>query len=362
MRYPKTKYPGIRQRGEESFEIKYSANGVPVYETVHGSIEDANLKRAMRIAAARSNKDNILIMPDITFEQAFNSYRDLKLKILKDNTIQRSECIYHHFVDYIKVTYPNIRCPIHVTAEIGVDYKNFMLSKTGKTPSGINTDITKLRAIFRVFYENHFIEGNPFLEVSKIPKREAKPKEKHLPIDSEIRILLNEFSNDASYAELTKFMFKIGRRIEEMALYQKNDIIPSSDGEPHALKIRKEITKTGYSGIIEFDRELKEIISVALKKHPKTLYLFTNEWGRKVAQNTYREVLKRVCKRNKIPYSSPHCFRYYVVNKLMNAGMNLRDAMSITGHIDINSFMSYLKSTPEGRMKCLAITSLKNLG
>lgn len=53
--------------------------------------------------------------------------------------------------------------------------------------------------------------------------------------------------------------------------------------------------------------------------------------------------------------------RYYVVNKLLNAGINFKDAMAITGHMDVQSFMSYVKSTDSGRQKALVITRLNSL-
>ena len=56
---------------------------------------------------------------------------------------------------------------------------------------------------------------------------------------------------------------------------------------------------------------------------------------------------------------TPHCFRYFVVNRLLNSGVNLKDAMAITGHVDIESFMSYVKTTEEGRQKALSVTKLE---
>ena len=264
MKFPKSKYPGIRQRGVNSWEIYYSKDGKKTTENFKGSEIEASIRRSQLILGAGSSVPSK--SEDITFEQAFKSYTNVKSKLLDENTIQRSTCIFNHFVDYLSRVYPGVRFVAQVTPEIGTHYKNYMISDTNKRPSGINTDITKLRAIFTVFMSECFIiPSNPFKKVSKIPRREAKPKEKHLPTNQEVIILLNDFKNDVSYCEITRFLLRVGRRIEEVTEYLKKDVVfdPAGrpicvnglalyypDGRPIALKVRKEITKTDESGNI----------------------------------------------------------------------------------------------------------------
>jgi len=353
------KYPGIRPRSKTSWEIKYYVNGKPKTETVKtSSIEEANMVRSQRIVAERSNSNISLEQNNVTFEQAFKSYLEIKSD-LDPSTIQRSVCIFNHFVDFVNLAHPNIRFIQQVTVELGRAYKLYLITKTTKTKSGINTEISKLRAIFKVFCEYMGLAENPFAKVEKFTRREAKPKEKHLPTDREVRTILD--NNDA-YIELTKYIMSVGRRIEETTLYKKRDVICDPEGKPLYLKIKADDTKTDTAEDFYFNNELSAIVAEALNKFPKSEYLFTNEWGRKVSQNTYRGHLQRLCKAHKIVYSSPHCFRYFVVNKLINGGVNLKDAMSVTGHINVESFLQYLKSTPEGRMKALEITNLSRLG
>ena len=131
-------------------------------------------------------------------------------------------------------------------------------------------------------------------------------------------------------------------------------------GNPLFIKVRAEITKTKDDGEIPLDGELAGTVGIALSKNPKQKFLFTNQYGRKITSTAYIEYcLRPICRREEIKGNiTPHCFRYYVVNKLLNAGVNPKDAMQITGHIDIGSFLSYLKSTKDGIQRALAATKI----
>ncbi|MDD5737726.1 MAG: tyrosine-type recombinase/integrase [Candidatus Omnitrophica bacterium] len=171
---------------------------------------------------------------------------------------------------------------------------------------------------------------------------------------------LNGVKDDPSYGDITRFLVRTGRRIDETTRYEKADVICNEQGKPLYIKVRAEITKTKDDGEIPLDEELAETVSTAQAKNPKQKFLFTNRFGRKVAPTAYIEhCLRPICRREGIKGNiTPHCFRYYVVNKLLNAGVNPKDAMQITGHIDIGSFLSYLKSTKEGTQRALAATKI----
>ena len=349
------KYLGVRRRGPNSFEINFISNGQRHYETIQASSEaQAFAVRLQKMASSvRGNE-----IADASLSDALQYYLNQTEKILQDNTRQRSECIYNHLVDFLKSAYPNINFVGQITVEIGRKYKEHLLSIQGKSPSGINTDISKLRAMFRKFEEYGFVVSNPFTKVEKIPGRLAKPEKKHLPTEYEIKTILNAVQDDPSYEELTTFLIRVGRRIEETTLYEKSDVLKNEKGMPIKIIVRPEITKTKDTGEVPMDDELAGLVKRVLEKHPDQKYLFTNVAQRKICSNTYRDYLKRICERHKLNEISPHCFRYFVVNKLLNSGVNLKDAMAVTGHVDIESFMSYVKTTEEGRQRALAVTKL----
>lgn len=205
------------------------------------------------------------------------------------------------------------------------------------------------------------LEINPFYAIEKIPQRLAKPKKKHLPADYEIKQILDFTANDPSYREVTRFLIRVGRRIEETSLYEKKDVLTDSSGIPIKILVKPEISKTREHGEITLDEELAGIVTEALQKNPKERFLFTNKEKRKIAQNTYRLFLQDICKRKKLNNITPHCFRYYICNKLLNSGVNLKDAMAVTGHLDLQSFMSYIKTTEAGKQKVLAVTRLDKI-
>jgi len=362
MRRKRKKYTGVLRRGNNSFRINYYVNGKRIEETVKASSEaEASIVRHKRLANADMKITVIKEFEPVTFEQAFERYLINTDKLLDPNTQQRSQCVYNHFIDYKNIHYPQALYIHQVNGEIAKRYKEYMLALPGKSASGINTDIDKLRAIFQKLIEIGFIEVNPFYLIEKIPKRLAKPQKKHLPTDYEIKQILDYTANNLSYREITRFLVMAGRRIEEACLYEKRDVLTDSKGNPIQIIVRPEIAKTKETGEVTLDEELSTIVKDALLKNPEVKYLFTNQDKRKVAQNTYRLYLKNICEKKKLHNISPHCFRYYVCQKLLDAGVNLRDAMAITGHSDIKSFMSYVKTTRKGRLKALAVTSLQHI-
>ncbi len=356
------KYSGVRQRGHDSYEINYYANGKRVSETVKASTEaEAYAYKLKRIFDADATLPTQKAVVQISFEQAIEKYLINTEKLLHSNTRQRSLCIYKHLRNYLKHFHPEVEFIHQITSDIVKRYKDYLLSIPTKSPSGINTDISKLRAIFKKFIEIGFLEKNPFYAVEKIPQRLAKPQKKHLPTDYEIKQILECTAKDSSYREITRFLIRVGRRIEETSLYEKKDVLKDSAGKPIKILVRPEISKTKEPGEIPLDGELAEIVNEALTKHVDTQFLFTNKERRKISQNTYRNYLQDICKAKELNKITPHCFRYFVANKLLNSGINLKDAMAITGHLDLQSFMSYIKTTEEGKQKALAVTRLDNI-
>ncbi|MBF0504830.1 MAG: tyrosine-type recombinase/integrase [Candidatus Omnitrophica bacterium] len=352
------RYAGVRQRGECSFEINYYVNGKRYSETIKANTEaEAYAIRLQRMATAGLRSIE-RIAAGVSLKAAIDYYLSQTEKILQAKTRQRSKCIFNHLADFLRQKYSTVTLVNQVTADIGNRYKEYLLSLKDKSPSGINTDISKLRAIFKLFKEYGFISENPFKKVEKIPQRLARPEKKHLPTDYEIKTILNAVVGDPSYEELTMFLVRVGRRIEEATLYEKSDVLLDDKKMPIKIVVRPEITKTKDMGEVPMDDELAGIVKRALNKHPEQKCLFTNFAQRKICSNTYRDFLKRVCERYNLSEISPHCFRYFVVNRLLNSGINLKDAMAVTGHVDIESFMSYVKTTEEGRQKALAITKL----
>lgn len=366
MKHKRKKYSGVHRRGENAFRINYyGADGGRKYETVEAQSEgEAFAIRLQRLAAGSGKPQKTVAIDDITLDGAFRRYSETESAVLKERTRQRSTCIYNHFVEYLGLNYPSMKFVAQVTEEIGNRYKDYLLAQVGagtKTASGINSDITKLRAIFACYCRYNFIKENVFKKVKKIPRRQAKPEKKHLPSDQEISLILDAAKGDPSYEEIVHFLIRVGRRIEETSKYEKKDVTVDEAGKPVRLKIREEITKTDEENYLYFDDELAEIIRKAMAKNPGCKYLFTNKHGRKIARTTFAEhFLDRVCEEKGIQNRiTPHCFRYYVVNALMEAGIKFIDAMKITGHVDLESFLSYQQATTEGVQKALAVTRIK---
>ena len=355
------KNTGVRQRGKNSCQLNYYVNGKRITETIKASSEsEASVVRLQRLAASSSKPIGKDATGEITLQRALELYLNETEKLLCPRTKQRSICIYNHLLRYLSQSFPNIRFVHEVTIDVAESYKNYLSNKPNKTPSGINTDITKLRAIFRRFKNNKFTTINSFKKISKIPRRLARPEKKYLPTKQQMDVILEAVKGDPSYEELTYYLRRAGRRIEESTLLLKGDVVCDENGKPTKVRIRKEITKGKIESELDLDDELVKIISKALAKHPEEKALFTNQYGRKIACNTYREhCLKRICKNKGIKDNiTPHCFRYFVVNELLAAGIAMQDAMQITGHIDLESFLSYLQSTPIGRKKALMATRM----
>ena len=183
-----------------------------------------------------------------------------------------------------------------------------------------------------------------------------------LPSASAPRLVILQLSqDDPSYAEITVYLIKTGRRIEETCLLQKTDVILGEGGLPESIRIRQEITKTKDTSLLPLDPELSQVIAKAMQKNPKAAPLFTNVYGHKVASNSYRIYLDEICKAGKINSRiSPHCFRFYAVTRFSNHGVNPKDGMAITGHTDMTTYLSYSRTSPNGVMEAFSKAKIES--
>lgn len=353
---------GIRQRGPNTYEINFQHKGKRYFNTIYATSErDAFKKRIQMMAQVMEPSHKVQIVnKQASLEEAFNRYLELNERVLDENTLKRAECVFKHLTTFLQRSCPEIINAHQLSLSVCRRFKDYLVSKPAKSLSGVNADIDRIRAIFNKFVEYEFVDSNPFKAVEKFPRKLARPKQKHLPTDVEVRKIIKSAQSDPSYSEITRYIYRTGRRIQETCLLEKRDVNFDANGKPESVKIRPEITKTKEPGLLPLDEDLSQIISEALQKNPHIPYLFTNVYKRGIAPNTFRIFLEGVCKKEKIAARiSPHCFRFYAVTRLLNNGVNPKDAMTITGHSDLETFMSYARTTKEGVLSALQKTKLE---
>jgi len=174
---------------------------------------------------------------------------------------------------------------------------------------------------------------------------------------SDIEKLLVRIKQDRpDYYNVIYFMYRVGRRREEVMLIEKRDIVLKGFW-PVAINIRTETTKKKVAAPLTYlDEDLKRHIRSALNNN-MTKWLFPNRLGNKCTSNRICDYLKEKS-REIIGFEiTPHYFRHRLCTECGKKNVPIADIKAITGIRDTNVLLEfYSHSTMEGQKQVFEIT------
>jgi len=177
-------------------------------------------------------------------------------------------------------------------------------------------------------------ERNPFRMVECYPEeREPKyvPPEEHMQ-----RILENETGEVRVF--LLAMLHTAARRSELLSL-RWSDL----DFERRTVRLG---TRKRKGGDLEYDQiPMTETLYRALSEHMRrtsSVYVFSNEDGQPFTARQH--LMKRVCKRNNVPYFSFHAIRHLAASMMDRAGVELATIQAILRHQAATTTSRYLHS------------------
>lgn len=320
-------------------------NGLPIYT--------AMLKT--RIEESYIEYDKNILLKDF-MEEWFSTYREPEL---------RSETIKNRRNFMRERIYPDIgHLPLHrLNRMMYQKYINSLTTGRNKLSAG---SIKILNSLVRscldyAVYDLRIIEYNP-AERIRIPNTMSSSERKQDEInkfytENQIHALLSDDGEIDAIYHLIKVMSETGLRLgeatglledcylkEEKALLIDKQLMAKSKRNPPTFGLPK---TEESSRIVNLDEETNKLIQKLIAKnkefrlqHGQVLKLeyhfIFNRRGYPIIQNSFREALKRICKRTDVPYHDKHpahAFRHTHVKRLDEAGVSETAIQQRIGHV-----------------------------
>lgn len=174
---------------------------------------------------------------------------------------------------------------------------------------------------------------------------------------SSIEKLLAHIKQDRpDYYGVIYFMYRAGRRREEITLIEKRDVVLRGF-KPIAINIRAETTKKRVTAPLTFlDEDLERHIRSAMSNN-KTKWLFPNHLGNRCTPNRLCDYLKKKSTEIIGVTITPHYFRHRLCTECGKKNVPIADVKAITGIRDTNVLLEfYSHSTIKGQRQVLEIT------
>lgn len=362
----RNKSTGVKHIKNNTYLIDFQVAGPEnrrQYRIKADSLKDARFIRMEHIAAFRRQ----LSIPQTEKDRFDASFQDVWEKLLKDvqsddvkrKTIHRYQRTYWRmFGDFRELKYPHIKSVSQADVSFFKSYKSYYVNDLDR-PTGWRAELILVKAIMNRLYCYGFCNRGIIDNLSefKRPKRNKK-KYPNIP-NSKIRELLDYIKKDKPYYYLPIFfMYKTGRRREEVTRLEKKDVILNGF-RPVRINVRAETTKMSESAPLEYlDDELEQIIRQALSNR-KTKWLFPSKYTGRCTSDKIYEYLRRVSEEVIGVSITPHYFRHRFFTESARANVSQADVMAIAGLKDVKVLIEYYShSTEEGQQKVFDVARL----
>ena len=366
------RYSGVREIEKgETYEVNYQINGArKQYRVKATSEQEAYLKKVSDIAEYQKS----LSLPEEEQRRLTADFREawekVRQDIASDNVGRKGAGRYHKvfermFIDFRNRHFSQIQNPNQLTSLFFKDYKNYYVNGEVDNPkalphtNGWRSELIIVKAIVRRLYQLGYCAKKIVDELGEFKKPPKIKKEYPNISKSDIEKYLSHVKKDRpDYYRPTYFMYRTGRRREEVTLIKKSDVILNGL-EPVAINIRAETTKTKVRAPLRYlDEDLKRLIMGAMSNN-KTEWLFANRCGRKCDADQLYKYIKRTSMEIMSIEITPHYFRRRFLTECGKANAHIADVQAISGIKDVKVIMEhYAYSTVEGQQKVLEITRI----
>ncbi|MBW4516022.1 MAG: site-specific integrase [Timaviella obliquedivisa GSE-PSE-MK23-08B] len=182
--------------------------------------------------------------------------------------------------------------------------------------------------------------------------RITKPEGKAAVIGSEDMERL--FSHEEGFQSIRdRALFGICRftacRINEACQLRSDDVFMPSGKVKKEIIFRASTTKGGYGGkAVKVCDELRQLLEEY--GHPGKVQLFPGRHGLgHINPVSASNIFKEVCDRLDLDHVSTHSFRRTSINRLREAGYNLEEIKTVSGHKSMSGLAAYLEVTDKAR-------------
>jgi integrase len=216
---------------------------------------------------------------------------------------------------------------------------------------GINRLIARLRHLFNWAIGEGYVVASPFVRngvsVVRLTSGVESVRTRRLVGDEEARLLAHA---NPHLRALIIAALSTGCRLGELLSLQWSQVQVNAKGEPAALVLVAEKTKTSETRVVPVGGRLRAVLDMrrldaAGKPHRPDAYVFGHvETGERVT--TIKTAWGGTCRRGGIVDLHFHDLRREFCCRLMETGASLHDVKEFAGHANVTTTSRYLKSSP----------------
>lgn len=273
------------------------------------------------------------VVPRSIHALAINYYDSATFKALKPVT-QR---VYHHIIDRFRREPDPTGRPFGDMSAVTIKSRHVekLMEMRAAKPDSANGLRKVLREMMKVAKRLEWRDDDPTQGVEKI-----KPKRKggyHRWTDAEIAIFEQCYAVGSKERLAMALGLYTGQAREDVALMGEQHI---TDGALDWVRKKTE-EKTGLELTIPIHPELRRIIDATPSGH---LTFIVTENGAPYSRGSFGNWFKAACKKAGLPHCSFHGLRKAAATRLIDAGCDVVEAASITGHASLKELQRYIET------------------
>lgn len=320
----------------------------------------------------------------------YKIWRDMK-RGLKGNTLRNYTYMYEHFVMKTQLGKSKINSVCYSDVRI---FYNKLIDKEKMQVNTLEVIQNVLYQVFDIAVNNNWIRTNPCHNALRELKKNKKTKKRNtLNVEEQKRFLSWLEEHEPTWYPIFKFMMSTGLRVGEVTGLtwddvkiedENNRIIDvnhnlvyySKGGKEFTYEIHTTKTVAGFRKIpmsnaaydaIQNQIDLHKRSQVEINGYDN--FIFVNRFGNVHNQSTLNRALRRIIADAnedamangglELPHISCHCLRHTFCTNLCRAGVDVRVAMALMGHTDIQTTVNIYTSV-QGDMKANATDALND--
>ena len=361
---------GVRERSPGNYEINFRPyrGAKSVFRNIEApSLREASMIRAKLMLEARQKTQEQPAQPQQTDFQAIWSVLESDIKIEGPTSLVGLRNVYNRmFFDFRNLKHPEIVSPAQLDSIFFLDYRNYVINEVShpedKPYKGWREELKRLKTIINKMRTRKFVSNDLIMDLKRIKLPEANEKEYPEISQTQMRTLMDFIRKDRPdlYGPI-KFMLRTGRRIEEVTLIERKDVIWNGFN-PVEMNIRAETTKMKTKATLKYlDEDLRQHVRLyySISKEHQAPYLFLNAQFNKCQQEAVRRYLERVSKEVIGSRITSHYFRHRFCTETCKAKLPMIDIQAICGIKDVATILrKYCHSSQDGMASVLEKTRL----
>ena len=298
------------------------------------------------------------------FTQAWESLkRDLECEGMMKSTVSRYWHTYWRmFGEFRLKGYGHIEGFEGLAVPFFREYRNYYGCDLGRQ-RGLRAELAMMTAVVRRLYMLGYCTEDLARQVGSMRKPPPRKKDyPDIPRKALKRVLRRIKRRRPDYYRMILFMARTGRRVNEVSLLKKTDVI-FYRRRAVKVNVRPETTKTREPApLSRLDDELAGLVKEAYEASTGE-WLFCNKRGTRCWPSKVREYLRRAAVKvlgpDMGPKITPHYFRHRFCTECGKAGVSMVDVKAIAGIKDTKVLTHYYcHATMEGQDRVLAVTGV----